>query len=246
MSTEQGDAPQSQPTPQSRETPVKPLAEDAVRPETREQEKPVESKEKAPRELSPEERLKQRRRRGSAAAGALAMPIIGLGATLMAVPLGIWYVTTVFKTVIVVIMNMVAGTQEAAEVNDALNNIDPASMSAVSLSLVIVGVVLVIAALCISYFMLRAYDVQQPFLVTLFSVPLATVIVTVVSASIGALGGLMFQSATQTVDGTLSSAPLGIAGFAIASIAVSIAIGAGVWWWVGRILRSEPTQLEHE
>lgn len=194
------------------------------------------------RELSPEKQAQRRRRRGTLAAGALTMPIVGLGAVLMAIPLGIWYVTTVFKTIIVVIMNMVAGRSEAAEVNDALNNIDPASMTAVSLSLIIVGVVMVAAAICISYFMLRAYEVRQPFLVTLFSVPMASVIVAIVSASIGALGGLMFQSATETVDGTLSSAPLGIAGFAIASIAVAVAIGAGVWVWVARILRNAPAE----
>ncbi|WP_293695965.1 hypothetical protein [uncultured Agrococcus sp.] len=206
---------------------------------------PQESPEVDERELTPEEQWKQRQRRGSFAAGALAMPIIGLGVTLMAVPLGIWYVTTVFKTVIVVIMNMVAGEEEAAEVNTALGNIDPGSMSAVSISLVIVGVVLLAAAFALSYFMLRAYDIERPLLVTTFSAPMATVLVAVVSASIGALGGLMFEGATQTVEGTLSSAPWGIAGFALASIAVSVVIGAGVWWWVGRILRSADTQTQH-
>lgn len=217
-----------------------PATTSGQKPATQVSQKPAEASktQKPARELTTAEKLKLRRRRGAFAAGALAMPIIGLGTILMAIPLGIWYVTTVFKTVIVVIMNIVAGKPEAAEVNDALGNIDPGSMTAVSLSLVIVGAVLIVAAIFISYFMLRAYEVQKPFLVTLFSIPMGSVLVAIVSASIGALGGLMFRSATQTVDGTLSSAPWGIAGFAIACIAVSIAIGAGVWWWVSSILRS--------
>lgn len=196
-----------------------------------------EAREKKLAEMTPEERDARRRRRGALAAGGLSMPIIALGATLMAVPLGIWYVSTVLKTVIVVITNMVTGERQAAQVNGALNNVDPGAMSSFSMALIIIGAVLIIAALLISYFMLRAHDVRHPILVTVFSMPLASVIAVVVSASIGALGGLIFRDATQTVSGILANAAFGIAGFALAVIAVSVVIGGAAWWWVSGIFR---------
>ena len=202
----------------------------------------AEAKAKPEKELTPEQRLSQRRKRGALASGALSMPIITLGAAMMDVPLGIWYVSTVFKTVIVVITNMVTGRAEADAVNGALNNVDPGAMSSISISLIIIGGVLVLAALAISYFMLRAYDVEKPMRVTVFSVPMAAVIAAVVTASVGALGGLIFRDATHTVAGILGNAALGIAGFALSAIAVSIVIGAAVWWWVARIFRSDDVQ----
>ena len=195
--------------------------------------------------LSGDRLVAQRRKRGALASGALAMPIITLGATLMAVPLGIWYVSTVFKTIIVVITNMVSGEREAGAVNGALNNVNPGAMSTISLALVIVGAVLVLAAFLISWLMLRAHDVERPLLVTVFSVPMAATVSAVVTASIGALGGLMFRDATQTVAGILGNAALGIAGFAIAAVIVSVLIGGAVWWWVARVLRTHATQPEH-
>lgn len=209
--------------------------------------KPAEEKKSAPKtekQLTPEQREAKRRRRGALSAGALAMPIITLGATLMAVPLGIWYVSTVFKTIIVVITNMVTGQRQAQQVNGALNNVDPDAMSSISLALIIVGAVLVIAALLISYLMLRAHDVDQPLLVTTFSMPMASVIAAVVTASIGALGGLLFRSATETVSGILGNAALGIAAFALAAIAVSVVIGGVVWWWVATIFRRLDVQTK--
>lgn len=194
------------------------------------------------KDLTPEQLEKQRRKRGSLASGALAMPIITLGATLMAVPLGIWYVSTLLKTVIVVITNAVSGEQQAAAVNDALANVDPDAMSSISLALIIIGAVLVLAAIAISWFMLRAHDIERPMLVTVFSVPMAAVLSAVVTISIGALGGLLFRDATRTLEGVLGNAPLGIAGFAIAAIVVSVLIGAAVWWWVARIFRTAEPQ----
>ncbi|MGO3648691.1 hypothetical protein [Agrococcus casei] len=203
---------------------------------------------KPPKQLTPEQQATQRRRRGALASGALSMPIIALGVTLMAVPLGIWYVSTVFKTVIVVITNMVTGEREAKSVNGALNNVDPGAMSSISVALIIVGAVLSIAALLVSYFMLRATKVEKPMLVTIFSVPLASVVSAVVIASIGALGGLIFKDTTHTVSGILGNAALGIAGFALAAVAVSIVIGGAVWWWVAHIFRNvsaEGSQKKH-
>ena len=205
----------------------------------------AEKPKKPAKPLTEEQRLSQRRRRGALASGALSMPIITLGATLMAVPLGIWYVSTVFKTVIVVITNMVTGEREAQSVNGALNNVDPGAMSSISVALIIVGAVLVIAALVISFFMLRAHDVEKPLLVTIFSVPMATVVAAVITASFGALGGLLFRETTQTVSGILGNAALGIAGFALAAIAVSVVIGGAVWWWVAHVLRGLDAQRKH-
>lgn len=202
----------------------------------------AEPREKPVKDLTPEQLEKQRRKRGSLASGALAMPIITLGATLMAVPLGIWYVSTLLKTVIVVITNAVSGEQQAAAVNDALANVDPDAMSSISLALIIIGAVLVLAAIAISWFMLRAHDIERPMLVTVFSVPMAAVLSAVVTISIGALGGLLFRDATRTLEGVLGNAPLGIAGFAIAAIVVSVLIGAAVWWWVARIFRTAEPQ----
>ncbi|MGO1393725.1 hypothetical protein [Agrococcus casei] len=219
-------------------------AETATTEKTAKAEKPTKPK----KQLTPEQQATQRRRRGALASGALSMPIIALGVTLMAVPLGIWYVSTVFKTVIVVITNMVTGEREAKSVNGALNNVDPGAMSSISVALIIVGAVLSIAALLVSYFMLRATKVEKPMLVTIFSVPLASVVSAVVIASIGALGGLIFRDTTHTVSGILGNAALGIAGFALAAIAVSIVIGGAVWWWVAHIFRNvsaEGSQKKH-
>ncbi|SDH65416.1 hypothetical protein SAMN04489720_1904 [Agrococcus jejuensis] len=189
--------------------------------------------------LTPERKA----RRGAIIAGAIALPLVTAGFTLLAVPLAIWQLATIVKTVVVVIANAVAGTGAAADANSTLASIDPNAMSGITIAFAIVGAVLLVGGAVVSVLVLRAHGVRRPGMVTTVAVPMGTVVATIVTGTVGALGGLLFGT-SDSVSQVLGNAAIGIALTAIGSGIATIVAGALVWLWMAGIFheRSEPAK----
>ena len=186
---------------------------------------------------TPAEAEERRARRGTVIAGAVTLPLITLGVVLLAVPLAVWYLSTVIRTLVVVVANIVSGSGAAKDANSTLGQIDPAALGGVTLGFAIVGAVFVIAAWLFSFFVLRAHRVERPGYVTGFGVTVGLVIATVLTATVGALTGLLFGTA-RTVGQVLGNAALSIALTGLGSVAVTVVTGILVWLWMSRIFRT--------
>ncbi len=189
--------------------------------------------------LTPERRA----RRGAIVAGAIALPLVTAGFALLAVPLAIWQLATIVKTVVVVIANAVAGTGAAADANATLASIDPDAMSGITIAFAIVGVVLLVGGAVVSVLVLRAHGVPRPGMVTTVAVPMGSLMATIVTGTVGALGGLLFGT-SDTLSQVLGNAAVAIALTAIGSGVATIVAGALVWLWMAGIFheRAEPAR----
>ncbi|WP_175414044.1 hypothetical protein [Agrococcus sp. SGAir0287] len=182
--------------------------------------------------LTPERRAQ----RGAIVAGAIALPLVTAGLALLAVPLAIWQLATIVKTIVVVIANAVAGTSAASDANATLASIDPDAMSGLTIALAIVGAVLVVAGALVSVLVLRAHGVHRPAMATTIAMPMGVVVASIVAATIGAVGGLLFGT-SDSLSQVLGNAAIAIALTAIGSGAATVATGALVWLWMVRIVR---------
>lgn len=183
----------------------------------------------------------RRARRGASIAGAVSLPLVSLGTVLLAVPLAVWYLSTVIRTLVVVVANILSGDRAADDANSTLGRIDPAALGGVTLGFAIVGAVFVVAGCLISFFVLRAHRVGRPGYVTGFGIAVGLVISSVLSATVGALTGLIFGTA-QTVGQVLGNAALGIALTTIGAVVVTVATGVLVWVWMERLFRVSPAE----
>ena len=176
-------------------------------------------------------------RRGATIAGALTLPLVTLSVILLAVPLAVWYLSTVIRTLVVVIADIVAGDEAAGDANSTLSDIDPTALGGVTLAFAIVGAVLLVGGWLVSYLVLRGHRVDRPGYVTGFGIAVGLVISSVLTASVGALTGLIFGTA-RTVGQVLGNAALGIALTTIGSIIVTVCTGIVVWLWMERLFRA--------
>jgi hypothetical protein len=208
---------------------VEPDAADAVA-------RPTEKVEKRGAGGSEATESQRRGRRGAITAGAIALPLVTLGVILLAVPLAVWYLSTVIRTLVVVVANILSGETAAGDANSTLGQIDPAALGGVTLGFAIVGAVFVVAGWLVSFFVLRAHAVARPGYVTGFGMAVGLVIASVLTASVGALTGLVFGTA-QTVGQVLGNAALSIALTTIGAVAVTVATGVLVWLWMERLFR---------
>ena len=181
----------------------------------------------------------RRARRGAVVAGAIALPLVTAGLALLAVPLAIWQLATIVKTVVVVIANAVAGTGAAADANATLASIDPNATSGLTIALAIVGAVLVVAGALVSVLVLRSHGVHRPTMVTTIALPMGVLVASIVTATVGALGGLLFGT-SDSVSEVLGNAAIAIALTAIGSGIATVVTGALVWMWMAGILHDRP------
>ncbi len=191
----------------------------------------------ANKDETPADAAERRVRRGTVIAGAVTLPLVTLGVVLLAVPLAVWYLSTVIRTLVVVVANIVSGSGAAKDANSTLGQIDPAALGGVTLGFAIVGAVFVVAAWLFSFFVLRAHRVERPGYVTGFGITVGLVIATVLTATVGALTGFLFGSA-RTVGQVLGNAALSIALTGLGAVAVTVATGIVVWLWMGRIFQA--------
>lgn len=183
----------------------------------------------------------QRARRGANVAGAISLPLVTAGIVMLAVPLAVWYLNTIVRTIAVVVANAVSGTQAAEDTNSTLSSIEPSAMSTFTLALAIIGAVFVLAGALVSFFVMRTHGVSRPGMVTAIAFPVGLVIATILSASFGALGGLLFGT-SDTVGQVLANAALAIAITTIGSVGVTVVTGALVWPVVARVFRAPAEQ----
>jgi len=195
---------------------------------------PVDSPVEAP---DPDAAARRKERRGAIIAGALSLPLVTLGVIQLAVPLAVWYLSTVIRTLVVVIANIVSGEKAAGDANSTLERVDPGALGSVTLGFAIVGLVLVVAGWLVSYFVLRAHGTTRPGYVTGFGVAVGLVIAAVLTASVGALTGVLFGT-SSTVGEVLGNAALGIALTTIGSAIVTVGTGILVWLWMERLFRA--------
>ncbi|MBF6841800.1 hypothetical protein HN289_19235, partial [Acinetobacter baumannii] len=126
-------------------------------------------------------------------AGALGLPLVTLGLITLAVPIGAWYVTTVFKSVIMAVAALFASEAQVRELDRSITQVDPTSFGNVSFWLIVIGAVLLLAGFALSWLVRRAHGVFHPVLVTLTAVPMALGLSAILQAGAGALAGLVFQ-----------------------------------------------------
>ena len=190
----------------------------------------------APAKVEKPRTPEQRARRGASIGGAIGLPLATAGIVMLAVPLAVWYLNTIIRTIAVVVANAVSGKDAAQQTNDTLASIEPNAVSSFTLALAIVGAAFLIAGVLVSIFVLRAHGVHRYGMVTAIALPVGLVVATILSASIGALGGLLFGT-SDTVGQILANAAFGIALSAIGSVIVTVAAGALVWPVVARAFR---------
>lgn len=181
--------------------------------------------------------LSRKERKGALVAGAISLPLVGVGLVMLAIPLGVWYLSTVIRTIAVVVANAVGGASSAAATNSTLADVDPGALSQVTFALAMVGAALLVAGLLVSWLVMRGAGVHRPLLVTGTAVPMAASLAVVLTASIGALGGLVFGT-SETVGEILANAAIGMAISAVAALVVSVIVGAVVWLWMARVFRA--------
>lgn len=182
--------------------------------------------------------LGKRERRGAMIAGALGLPLVTLGLITLAVPIGAWYATTVFKAVIMAVAALFASEAQVRELDASITQVDPTSFGNVSFWLIVIGALLLVGGFVLSWLVLRAHGVFHPVLVTLTSVPMAIGLSFVLQAGAGALAGLVFQLGSGSVSAVIANAMFALLLFLVASVLIAVAIGIGVWLWMSSVFRA--------
>ncbi len=182
--------------------------------------------------------LGKRERRGATIAGALGLPLVTLGLITLAVPIGAWYVTSVFKSVIMAFAALFASEAQVRELDQSITAVDPTSFGNVSFWLIVAGAVLLLGGLLLSWLVLRAHGVFHPVLVTLTAVPMAIGLSFILQAGAGALAGLVFQLGNGGVSAVIANALFALLLFLVASVVIAVAVGIGVWLWMASVFRA--------
>lgn len=182
--------------------------------------------------------LGKRERRGVMIAGALGLPLVTLGLITLAVPIGAWYVTTVFKSVIMAVAALFASEAQVREIDTSITRVDPTSFGNVSFWLIVAGAVLLLAGLLLSWLVMRAHAVFHPMLVTLTAVPMAIGLSFVLQAGAGALAGLVFGLGDGGVSAVIANALFALLLFLVAAVVIAVVVGVLVWLWMGSVFRA--------
>jgi hypothetical protein len=182
--------------------------------------------------------LGKRERRGVMIAGALGLPLVTLGLITLAVPIGAWYVTSVFKSVIMAVAALFASEARVREIDASITQVDPTSFGNGSFWLIVAGAVLLLAGLLLSWLVMRAHGVFHPMLVTLTAVPMAIGLSFILQAGAGALAGLVFRLGDGGVSAVVANALFALLLFVVASVVIAVVVGMLVWLWMGSVFRA--------
>ncbi len=182
--------------------------------------------------------LGKRERRGVMIAGALGLPLVTLGLITLAVPIGAWYATTVFKSVIMAVAALFASEAQVRELDRSITQVDPTSFGNVSFWLIVIGAVLLLGGFVLSWLVLRAHGVFHPVLVTLTAVPMALGLSAILQAGAGALAGLVFQLGDGGISAVIANALFALLLFLVASVVIAVIVGVLVWLWMGSVFRA--------
>ena len=135
-------------------------------------------------------------------------------------------VTSVFKSVIMAFAALFASEAQVRELDQSITAVDPTSFGNVSFWLIVVGAVLLLGGLLLSW------------LVLLTAVPMAIGLSFILQAGAGALAGLVFQLGNGGVSAVIANALFALLLFLVASVVIAVAVGIGVWLWMASVFRA--------
>lgn len=176
--------------------------------------------------------LTPRARTGAFIAGAVTMVMVSIGGALVAIPLLLLAIGAVIATV----FSAVGG--ELVSVLEEIERFAPTGLLVgIAVGLILLGIVLIVAALFISRGILRARGLERAWPITWAGLGIAAVAGWIASGILSIpiqFSGPIFAGAgggTGEIE-----AVLGIIA-SLAGIVVTAAIGAMAWWWMAHVMR---------
>ncbi|WP_394770782.1 hypothetical protein [Lacisediminihabitans sp.] len=187
----------------------------------------------APRAIRPP--LTAEARRGTVIAGAIGFVLLGLGYAMVALPIALALLVA-FLSLIVRWASASSDTSNAG-FDRFVSGLDPAPWILPLVLVVVVGVVLMIAAVVVSARVLAAHHVRRPWAVTWAGAGIAVVASWFVSDILGFFTRLV-------VVGSSWGSPSwgqGVLAFVVVSAVISLASNAAIgwlsWWWMAYAMR---------
>ncbi|WAB82247.1 hypothetical protein OVN18_04355 [Microcella daejeonensis] len=177
--------------------------------------------------------LTPRARTGAFIAGAVTMVMVSIGGTLIAVPL----LLLVIGSIVAAVASSFGG--ELAGALESIERVAPVGLIiGIGIGVVLLGVVLVVAALFISRGILRARGLERAWPITWAGLGIAAVGGWIASGLLSIpvqLSGPILAGAGGRGSGEIE-AVLGIVS-SLAGVAVTAVIGAMSWWWMAHVMR---------
>lgn len=176
--------------------------------------------------------LTPRARTGAFIAGAVTMVMVSIGGALVAIPLLLLVIGAIVATVFTAI-----GGEILQVLEDVERYAPTGLLVGIAVGLILLGIVLIVAALFISRGILRARGLERTWPITWAGLGIAAVAGWVASGVLSIpiqLSGPFFAGAgggTGEIE-----AVLGIVA-SLAGIVVTAAIGAMAWWWMAHVMR---------
>lgn len=176
--------------------------------------------------------LTPRARTGAFIAGAVTMVMVSIGGALVAIPLLLLVIGAIVATVFTAI-----GGEILQVLEDVERYAPTGLLVGIAVGLILLGIVLIVAALFISRGILRARRLERAWPITWAGLGIAAVAGWVASGVLSIpiqLSGPFFAGAgggTGEIE-----AVLGIVA-SLAGIVVTAAIGAMAWWWMAHVMR---------
>lgn len=176
--------------------------------------------------------LTPRARTGAFIAGAVTMVMVSIGGALVAIPL----LLLVIGAIVATVFTAIGG--EILQVLEDIERYAPTGLLVgIAVGLMLLGIVLIVAALFISRGILRARGLERAWPITWAGLGIAAVAGWVASGVLSIpiqLSGPFFAGAGGGTDEI--EAVLGIVA-SLAGIVVTAAIGAMAWWWMAHVMR---------
>ena len=187
----------------------------------------------APRPVRPP--LTARAKRGAAIAGAVGFLLLGLGYAMASLAVGLALIVAFFALIVRAASG--SGTRMDAGFEQFVSGLDITAWVAPLVAIVIVGIVLMVAAIVVSGRVLAAHRVRRPWAVTWAGAGIAVVGSWIVSGILGSFLNL-------AVSGFRWDSPSGGSGIvvvlivsAVVGLASNAVLGWLSWWWMAHAMR---------
>ena len=179
--------------------------------------------------------LTARAKRGAAIAGAVGFLLLGLGFAMASLAIGLALIGAI--SALIVLAASGSDTRAGAGFEQLISRLDIAPWIAPLAAIVIVGIVLMVAAIAVSGRVLAAHRVRRPWAVTWAGAGVAIVASWITSSILNtvftlAMGGFRWD---------FPSWGAGFAGVLIISAVIALASNAVLgwlsWWWMAHVMR---------
>ena len=179
--------------------------------------------------------LTARAKRGAAIAGSVGFLLLGLGFAMASLAIGLALIGAFFALIVRAVS--ASNTRMGAGFEQLISRLDIAPWIAPLVAIVIVGIVLMVAAIVVSGLVLGAHRVRRPWAVTLAGAGVAIVASWITSSVLSAffsiaMGGFRWDSPSWGA---------GFFGVLIVSAVIGLASNAVLgwlsWWWMAHAMR---------